>query len=136
MKELSRRVSDPKEADIPKLKRCLKYLKGTKNVAFSLCALKEECKDGDVIQVWVDADWTSPKSTSGWVVLWNGVVMQAVSRTQATPALSSAEAEIMAANEAAKEATWLQHILEEVEGRSIKIRLYCDASAAIGFMKR
>ena len=47
-------------------------------------------------------------------MIWNGIVMQATSRTQATPALSSAEAEIMSANEAAKEAVWLSHVLQEV----------------------
>ena len=93
------------------------FLKGNMFVHFDLTAFGKNFKESsdDRIDLWVDADWSTPRSTSGWVMIWNGTVMQATLRTQATPALSSAEAEIMSANEAAREAVWLSHVLGEVE---------------------
>ena len=46
------------------------------------------------------------KSTSGGVMMMNGTVVEHWSRTQATPALSTAEAEYCAVIRGAAEALW------------------------------
>lgn len=103
---------------------------------YDLCKLEESKEEMNKTKVWMDADWTSPRSTSGWVITWQSVIMQAISRTQSTPALSSAKAEVIAAGEAVKEATWLEHVVEEIEGEEITVEVHCDATTAIGLMKR
>jgi hypothetical protein len=136
--KLSRKSAGPNVGDMQKLKRCLRFLRGHDFVTFDLTNFgnRNGCNEDDRIYVWVDSDWSAPRSTSGWVIVWKGTVMQTSTKTQATPAQSSAEAEVVAANEAAKEAVWLLNILEELEERKHKIVLFCDASAAVSFMKR
>jgi hypothetical protein len=51
-------------------------------------------------------------------------------------ALSSCEAEFMAATEAAKQAIWLSNLLSELIGRKQKVvTLYVDNNSAIALMK-
>ena len=64
------------------------------------------------------------------------MILMSTSRTQPVPALSSAEAEIIAANDAGKEGIFLQNVLREATRKEVQIELYCDASAAICFAKR
>ena len=116
------------------LKRCIKWLKGTAKSYYSINAVTEE-ENGKLV-LWTDSNWAAPRSTSGWKILWGGTTLQTASRTQATSALSSAEAEIIAANEGAEEAVFLQNVLQELEGRSIVIELRCDASACVAFCRR
>ena len=135
IKELSRKCSRPTQLDVIGLKRCLKYLSGTKGYVFNLT-----CEDAKgrtkALEVHTDSNWSYPKSTSGCHIVWNGTILMTTSRTQSVPALSSAEAEIIAANDAGKEGIFLQNVLEEATGQKIQIELYCDASAAICFAKR
>ena len=67
------------------------------------------------LEVYTDSDWasdqTSRKSTSGAVIMAEGMRLHAHSRGQASVALSSCEAEVIAASEGIKEALLL---LQEV----------------------
>ena len=63
-------------------------------------------------------------------------MLATASRTQATPALSSCEAEIIAANEASKEGVCLKNLLNQIGGKVEMIELKCDASAAVAFGNR
>ena len=58
------------------------------------------------------------------------------SKIQTTPALSSAEAEIIAASEAGKEAVYLKNIIDEIQEKPAMINIKCDASAAVSFANR
>ena len=64
------------------------------------------------LEVYTDSDWASDqvtrKSTSGAVIMVEGIRLHAHSRGQASVALSSCEAEVMAASEGIKEALLLQ----------------------------
>ncbi len=64
------------------------------------------------------------------------MILVTTSKTQTTTALSSAEAEIIAGTEAAKEGRFAANLLSELEGHQIDLVLFCDASAAIGFASR
>ena len=57
------------------------------------------------------SDQTTRKSTSGAVIMAEGMRLHAHSRGQASVALSSCEAEVMAASEGIKEALLLQEVL-------------------------
>ena len=67
------------------------------------------------LEVYTDSDWASDqgtrKSTSGAVIMAEGMRLHARSRGQASVALSSCEAEVMAASEGIKEALLLQEVL-------------------------
>ena len=61
-----------------------------------------------------DSDWATKHSTSGHVFLFGRAAIQWGSKKQGSVALSSCEAEIVAASEAAKEALYLQRFLVEM----------------------
>ena len=61
-----------------------------------------------------DSDWAVRHSTSGSVFVLSAAAVSWSSRRQVTIALSSCEAEIMAASDAAKEAVYLQNLLTEL----------------------
>ena len=62
-----------------------------------------------------DADWAVVKSTSGYVFMLARAAVAYVSKKQVSIAMSSTEAEIMAASLAALEAVFLRGILKEMQ---------------------
>ena len=71
-------------------------------------------------------------STSGWQFSYSQAVISWGSKKQVSVALSSCEAEIMAASEAAKEALFLSRFLDELgHGSSEPIEMGMDNQAAI-----
>ena len=131
IKELSRANSAPKTHHVGGLKRTLKYIQRTKH---NILVLRY---DGPTdLRIWADSDWRAPRSTTGGVHRWNGVLLESASKTQTVPALSSGEAELISMNDAGKEGRLLQQILEEIEGHEVPIILYCDSNAAIGSAKQ
>ena len=67
------------------------------------------------LEVFTDSDWasdqTTRKSTSGAVIMAQGMRLHAHRRGQATVSLSSCEADVVAASEDIKEALLLQEVL-------------------------
>lgn len=61
-----------------------------------------------------DSDWATRRSTTGWVVLWNKAAISWGSKQQPTVALSSCEAEIMAASKTAQEVVYLRRLVDEL----------------------
>jgi hypothetical protein len=61
-----------------------------------------------------DSDWAVKHSTSGWLFMYNLATISWSSKKQTSVALSSCEAEIVAASEAAKEAKYLRMFLAEL----------------------
>ena len=60
-----------------------------------------------------DSDWAVKRSTTGWTYQYCSAAISWSSKKQDSIALSSCEAEIMAASEAAKEALYLNRFLDE-----------------------
>ena len=78
-----------------------------------------------------DSDWATRHSTSGWVFTYNSAAISWGSKKQKSVALSSCEAEIMAASEAAKEAVYLSRFVSELGlGDDKPTALYVDNKAA------
>ena len=61
-----------------------------------------------------DSDWAVRHSTTGYLFTYNQAAISWASKTQASVALSSCEAEIMALSEAAKEGVFLRRFLDEL----------------------
>eukprot|EP00965_Chrysotila_dentata_P062428 2068886-Pleurochrysis_carterae.AAC.1 len=69
------------------------------------------CRRG--VQGHSDSDWATRHSTTGWVFTHGQAAISWPSKKQGSVALSSCEAEIVAASEAAKEAVYLRALFEE-----------------------
>jgi hypothetical protein len=115
----------------------LRYLAGTTNhgLVFRLHGSPHDIKP----EVYTDSSWANDletrRSTSGMVVKLNGNVVSWLSRKQKTVALSSTEAEYMAASEATSEALWLRAWIKEVFQVDAPVLLYCDNQSALALAK-
>ena len=80
-----------------------------------------------------DSDWATKHSTTGWVFRFCRAAVSWGCEKQKAVALSSCEAEIMAASEAAKEAIYLKRFLEQFDlhDQDAPVSLACDNQAAI-----
>lgn len=89
---------------------------------------------------YVDADWASDvndrRSTSGFVFMLGGAAISWESKKQTSVALSSTEAEYIAAAHAAKEAVWLRRLLTELGlDTSHPTTLHIDNQSAIAIAR-
>lgn len=133
---LSRFNNNPHVEHITAAKRVLRYLKGT--VDYELQFRKTERK----LVGYVDADWGNDladrRSYTGFVFLLAGGPISWEAKKQTTVALSSTEAEYMAVTQAAKEAMFIQHVLQELEVSGHwewPTTLFCDNAGAIQLAK-
>ena len=91
------------------------------------------------IRGFVDADWAGDldqrRSTSGYVFNLFGGAVSWMSKKQSVVALSTTEAEYMAATHASKEAVWLQRLCSSMGLVQGAIRIDCDSQSAIFLAK-
>eukprot|EP00253_Pinus_taeda_P017461 PITA_17461 len=91
------------------------------------------------IRGFVDADWAGDLdqriSTSGYVFNLFGGAVSWMSKKQSVVALSTIEAEYMAATHASKEAVWLQRLCSSMGLVQEVIRIDCDSQSAIFMAK-
>ena len=133
-KELARALQQPTSADQQKLKHLLRYIKGTtryKQVIRPTVKLTQTTYD---LNIYVDSDWAgcaeTRKSTTGFSITFLGATITYGSRTQATIALSSAEAELYAINTGATEALHLQNLLTDLlNSNKANIKIHTDSSS-------
>ena len=89
------------------------------------------------LEVFTDSDWAcdqvTRRSTSGAVIMAEGMRLHAHSRGQAAVALSGCEAEVVAASEGIKEALLLQEVLMFAGMGHYVIEVKVDSSAALAF---
>ncbi|GJR70513.1 gag-pol polyprotein [Tanacetum coccineum] len=108
---VSRYMAEPGRGHWEAVKRILRYVKGTSDVA--LCF-----RDSDlIVKGYVDSDYAGDldgsKSTTGYVFTLSGGTVSWVSKLQSVVAMSTTEAEYVAAAQASKEAVWLKMLLED-----------------------
>lgn len=91
---------------------------------------------------YVDSDWAgcydTRRSTTGWTFTLAGSPIAWASKRQKSVAMSTCEAEYIAAAEAAKEAIWLRNLLTELNVPSVSlgpIKLMIDNNAAMKLTK-
>jgi hypothetical protein len=110
---LCRRVSKPRQRDWSAVKQTMRYLKQTINFKFEISTGLDINLIG-----YVDADWagdtTDRKSTSGHIFQLGGNAISWSSKKQTSVALSSTEAEYVAAATASQEIIWLRQLLQDL----------------------
>ena len=92
--------------------------------------------DADVLTAYSDSDWGVRQSTTGWVIKLAGAAVAWASRRQQSIAMSSTEAEIIAASDAALELVYLRGLLREMGIAQTKPTvLYVDNRGAVELSK-
>ena len=130
---VSRFLSNPGKEHWAAVKWILRYLRGTSK--FCLCF-------GDsnpVLVGYTDADMAGDvdtrRSTSGYLITFSGGAVSWQSRLQKCVALSTTEAEFIAATEASKELLWMKKFLSELGFQQERPQLFCDSQSAIHLAK-
>ena len=132
VKELARRLSDPQPTDWCSATRLTRFLNGKEDWATQ----QRVTKWSNVVEedVWTDSDWAGLedcRSTSGCHIELDGFKVQHASVTQpGLPSLSSPESESRALSRGGCLGIVVKLLLEEM-GFTVKMRLKCDAQAAI-----
>ena len=106
---LSRVMARPTPALMSAALRVLAYLWRHRTVGLRFCAEPTQAT------AYSDASWETYRSTSGWLVRWQNATVFFASKAQKSVALSSAEAEIVALSEAAKECLYFQKFCDELD---------------------
>jgi len=126
---VSRFMANPGGEHWSSVKRILRYIKGISDVALCFRGL------GFVVMGYIDSDFAGDidkrRSTTGYVFTLAGGAISWLSKLQDVVALSTTEAEYMAATEACKEAIWIQRLMEELGHKKQKIVVYCDSQSAL-----
>ena len=132
---MSRYMQDPKTSHAAAIKQILRYLQGT--LGFGLVFKRgTNTKLIGYSDASHNVDEDDGRSTTGHVFYFLDSPITWCSQKQETVALSSCEAEFMAATEAAKQAIWLQELLSEIMGKECeKVVVLIDNKSAIALTK-
>ena len=134
-KEVARGMAHPTLADEQRLKRLIRYLSRRARAQF----LYQWQGPTDVVYCYTDSDWAgcvrTRRSTTGGAMMKGAHCLGHWSRTQATIALSSGEAELNASLKAGAELLAMRTLLTEM-GHVIQGKLYGDSSACSGTLHR
>ncbi|XP_057867289.1 secreted RxLR effector protein 161 [Cryptomeria japonica] len=128
---LSQFMSLPKHVHLVAAKHILRYLRGT--VGFGL---KYPLNTPITLEGYFDAEWAGSvkdrKSTSGICFSLGSAVISWACRKQSSVALSTAEAEYIAASVASREAVWLRKLLAGLFGQPWDPTvIHCDNQSCI-----
>ncbi|KAJ9516322.1 hypothetical protein QJQ45_001053 [Haematococcus lacustris] len=125
---LARHMASPTQQHWAAAKTVLSYLKGTASQGLVFGG-------NDSLQGYCDADYAGDKdtarSTTGYVFTLHGAAISWSSRLQPTVAMSTAEAEYMAASGAVKEAVWLRKLMQHLGLPGSCVNIMCDNQAAL-----
>ena len=137
-KELSKHMANPFTGTLKALHVVIKYLKAYPRMVQEWQA--EFNKEDLVLRGYSDSDWASDditrKSTSGGALTLGPVVIAHWSKSQATVALSSGEAEFNGMIKCLVESVSIWNLMQEIWDMEAKIIAYTDASACRGMLLR
>ncbi|KAI0991879.1 hypothetical protein K3495_g16308 [Podosphaera aphanis] len=108
--QLARFMAKPGMIHLRMAKHLLRYLNGTKSLGIEYGGRDQI---GAQYTAWTDATWgteTDRKSFQGCVITWFGGAITWSANRQKSTALSTMEAEIMAASEGARELAWMEKV--------------------------
>ena len=135
---LSQYSACPGEQHLHALKRVFRYLRGTSDTQLTFSG-RDKSTQSPIC--YADADWASDpndrRSISGYTFVFCGGAISWSSWKQHSTALSSTEAEYMAASNATKEALWLRSFLSELGQPEVSegTPLLIDNQSAIALIK-
>ncbi|KAE8655249.1 hypothetical protein F3Y22_tig00117034pilonHSYRG01568 [Hibiscus syriacus] len=128
-------ISKPGKQHWEAVKWIFRYLKGT--VGHGIVFGSQ--RDNPLVVGYVDSDYAGDldnrRSTTGYVFTLGGGPICWKSTVQSVVALSTTEAEYMAAAEAVKEALWLTGLVKELGVHQGGVQLLCDNQSAIHLAK-
>lgn len=105
--------ANPSEAHMTAVKRIMRYLKGTADLALIYRKSEEE-----MVLAYSDADWAGDiddrHSTTGNVCMMAKGAVSWLSKKQATVALSTAEADYVALSSVTQEVIWIRRLLSDI----------------------
>lgn len=132
---ISRFMETPSQDHLQAAKRILRYVKGTQSHGLFYTSAKT-CN----LVGYSDSDWAGDvedrKSTSGFVFHMGSSVVSWSSKKQQVVALSTTEAEYMAAASSASQAVWLCRLLAELhQEQNFPTTIYCDNRSAIALTR-
>ncbi len=122
---LSRYNKNPSEIHWKAVKHCICYLKGTKDKGLyfpkhsDMTSMVEALRHGEITG-YSDSDYAAAppelqkRSTTGFAVYWNNILVHWGSKIQGVTAQSTCEAEVVAANTTAKEAQYIRKVVNEI----------------------
>ena len=114
VRAVSKFNASPTVAHLTAVKRILRYLKGTVNLA-----MKYQKTEGGKLIGYSDADYAGDlddrHSTTGNIFLMSGGPISWLSKKQAIVTLSTSEAEYVALSLAMQEAAWLRRLLIDIQ---------------------
>lgn len=131
---LARYMATPSMEHWTAAKAVMRYLAGTSNygIIFGRGGTSE-------MTGYCDADYggdiDTRRSTTGYTFIFHGGVVSWSSRLQPTVAVSTTEAEYMAAAAAVKEALWLRKLLLDLGINVGTLKINCDNQGAIKLLK-
>lgn len=133
---ISRFMETPTSVHLNAAKRIMRYVKGTLDYGLTYA----EGSGNNLLTGYSDSDLAGHvddrKSTGGMAFYLNESLITWVSQKQRCVALSSCEAEFMAATAAACQAIWLKNLLAEVTGKNGgPVVLHIDNKSAIDLAK-
>ena len=129
----SRFLANPGKEHWAAVKWIFKYLRGSSKVCLSFGG------GPPALTGYTDADMArdidTRKSTSGYVLTFAGGAVSWQSRLQRCIALSTTEAEYIAATEVCKEMLWMKEFLQELGLKQENYVVHCDSQSAIHLCK-
>lgn len=132
---VSKYMQNPKQSHYAAVKHILRYVKGT--LEYGL--MYHRGGDGMLVG-YSDSSYGNDRDdrrgTTGVAYYYSGNLITWASQKQQTVALSSCEAEYMAATAAACQGLWLRNLFSELVGRKAqKVKLLVDNKSAIALIK-
>ncbi|XP_062528652.1 copia protein isoform X2 [Bombyx mori] len=130
----SRHQNSPNLNDLNNVKNILRFIKSSKEKGIHYS------KGDNILRGFCDSDFAGDpdtrRSTSGFVIWMNGGPIAWSSRKQSVVALSSTEAEYIAAAECCKELLYIRDLVKEITNENLDIEMRVDNQSAIWLMKK
>ena len=132
---ISRFMESPRQSHLQAAKRILRYVQGTQSDGI----FYSSSHDNNLVG-YTDSDWAGDtiqrRSTSGYAFYLGSGVFSWSSKKQQVVALSTAEAEYMAATSSATQALWLRKMLGFLQHKQDgPTKIFCDSMSAIDLTK-
>ena len=128
--KVCKKMANPTQGSWKRLKKVGRYLTVVEKVTWVMISWRHD--DELNVDVHVDSDWAQEpekKSTIGGMMMISGTVVKHWSRTQATRALSTAEADYYAVLTGAAEGLGMQSMMTDL-GVTTHVRVWTDSNAA------